>query len=90
MWVLSEFSKSGNCNFVCVFVSSPRQAATTSHPALAYFTAVHRNGTNQEVKTKKNENPKKANNSDKEKVQTTTMTKPFGIDVHPFSSSNKQ
>lgn len=81
MWVLSAFSKSANCNLcVCVlfWFLSPRQAATTSYPALAYFRAVHRNGTNQQQKNK---------NSNKEKVQTTTN---FGIDVHSLSSSNKQ
>lgn len=36
---------------VSVLVSSPsQQAATTSYPALADFRAVHRNGTNQQVK----------------------------------------
>lgn len=90
MWVLSAFSKSGNCNLCVYFLFwflSPRQAATKSYPALAYFRAVHRNGTNQEVKKKKKYNKKKINNSNKEKVQRTTN---FGIDVHPVSSSNKQ
>lgn len=40
------------CVYVCACVLFwflfPRQAATTSYPALIYFRAVHRNGTNQE------------------------------------------
>lgn len=40
------------CVYVCACVLfwflSPRQAATTSYPALIYFRAVHKNGTNQE------------------------------------------
>lgn len=72
------------CVRVCVlfWFLSPRQAATTSYPALIYFRAVHRNGTNQEGR---NTHTQKQQQQGK-KIQTTS----FGTDVQLLSSSNKQ
>ncbi|MEQ2269938.1 hypothetical protein XENORESO_012563 [Xenotaenia resolanae] len=69
--------KSELCANVVFFGSfSPQQAATTSHPALAYFAAVHiiRHNPRQDKNTQKS-------SSNKEKIQTATR---FGTDMSFF------
>lgn len=55
IWVLSAFLRVEIVMCVLRFLSC-QQAATTSYPALAYFRAVHRNSTNQDIKKKNNSN----------------------------------
>lgn len=78
MWVLSAFSKSGNCNYcVCFCFFSCRQSSYDK--LILHLPTLQLSVEMAQTKTQKSSN--------KEEIQTTTNV---GVDVRTLSSSNKQ